>query len=92
MVVLYRRGERAPAQRRRPLIDWEKDMAKSALELIPGELQGVALGESDIARAVGLAQPNNQRVREAADARLRFEDEPAAYLALLEEQGDSNDR
>jgi hypothetical protein len=60
-------------------------MPQSALELIPAELQGVALGESDIARAVGLAQPTNQKVREAADARLQFEDEPAAYLALLEE-------
>ncbi len=60
-------------------------MPQSALELIPAELQGVALGESDIARAVGLAQPTNQKVREAADALLQFEDEPAAYLALLEE-------
>lgn len=63
-------------------------MPKSALELVPGELQDVALSESDIARAVALAQPTNQRVREAADARLQFEDEPAAYLALLEEQAD----
>ena len=61
-------------------------MSKSALELIPAELQGVALGESDIARALGLAQPANQKVREAADTRLRFEDEPAAYMALLDEE------
>ena len=61
-------------------------MPKSALELIAGELQGLALGDSAIARAVGLAQPTNQRVREAADARLRFEDEPSAYLALLEDE------
>ena len=63
-------------------------MPKSALELIAAELQGVALSESDIARAVGLAQPTNQKVREAADARLRFEDEPATYLALLDEERD----
>lgn len=50
---------------------------------IPATLQGVAMSESDIARAVAIAQPANQKVREAAQARLRFEDEPAGYLALL---------
>ena len=58
-------------------------MSKSALELIPAELQDVTLGERDIARAVGLAGPTNHKVREAADARLRFEDEPAAYIGFL---------
>lgn len=47
------------------------------------ELQGVSMSESDIARAVAIAKPANQKVREAADARLRFEDEPAAYLGFL---------
>jgi hypothetical protein len=63
-------------------------MEKSALELIPGELQQVALGESDVARAVVMAAPTNHKVREAADVRLRFEDEPAGYLAFLDEQAD----
>jgi hypothetical protein len=63
-------------------------MPKSALELIPGELQNVALGESDVARAVGLARPTNQKVREAADAHMRFEDEPSGYLAFLDEEVD----
>lgn len=58
-------------------------MSKLALELIPTELQGVALGESDIARAVDLVNQTNQKLREAADARLRFEDEPAAYIGFL---------
>jgi hypothetical protein len=53
------------------------------LEAIAKELQDVALPEADIARAVALAKPTNQRVREAADARLKFEDEPAAFTAFL---------
>ena len=36
-------------------------MSKTALELIPGELQGVPLGEADIARAVALAKPTNEK-------------------------------
>ena len=63
-------------------------MPKTALELIAPELQGVALSEADIARAVQLAAPNNRKVKEAADATLRFEDEPAGYLACLEEEAD----
>ena len=55
------------------------------MEKIPADLQGVAMSESDIARAAAIARPANQKVREAADARLRFEDEPAGYLALLDE-------
>ena len=58
-------------------------MSKTALELIAPQLQGVALSESDIARAVALAGPANQKVREAADARLRFDDEPASYIGFL---------
>jgi len=63
-------------------------MPKAALELIAPELQGVALSEADIARAVSLAGPTNQKVKQAADTRLRFEDEPAGYLAFLEAQAD----
>jgi hypothetical protein len=59
------------------------DMGKSALELIPAQLQGVALGEPDIGRAVALADPTNQRIRKAADLRLNFEDEPATFISLL---------
>jgi len=53
------------------------------MESIPKDLQNVPMPESEAARAVSLARPNNQKVREAADARLRFEDEPAGYLAFL---------
>lgn len=53
------------------------------MDKIASELQGVSMSESDIDRAVAVAKPANQKVREAADARLRFEDEPADYLALL---------
>lgn len=59
---------------------------KTALESIPEELQNVAMSDSDIARAVSIAKPMNQRVREAAEARLRFEDEPGAYLGFLNAQ------
>jgi len=63
-------------------------MSKSALELIPAELQAVPLAERDAARAAALAGPINQHVREAANARLRFEDEPALYLACLRDEAD----
>jgi len=64
-------------------------MGKTALELISGELQEVALGEADVARAIAIAKPTNQRVREAADTRLRFEDEPAAYAGFLRAAADN---
>jgi hypothetical protein len=63
-------------------------MSKSALELIPAELQAVPLSDAEVARAVALTGPTNQRVREVADARLRFEDEPALYLACLRDEAD----
>jgi hypothetical protein len=59
---------------------------KTALELIPEELQNVALADSDIARAVALAKLTNDKVRQAADARLQFEDEPATYIGFLHAQ------
>jgi hypothetical protein len=58
-------------------------MGKTALELIAEELQGVAPSASDVARAAALVGPLNQKVREAADARLRFEDEPGGYIGFL---------
>lgn len=64
-------------------------MPKSALELVAQELQHVTLGESDITRAVSMAQPTNERVRGAADKHLRFEDEPASYLAFLRDEADT---
>ena len=59
---------------------------KTALELIPEELQNVTLADSDIARAAALAKPANDKVRQAADARLRFEDEPATFIGFLHAQ------
>jgi hypothetical protein len=67
-------------------------MDKSALELMPAQLQGVMLGESDIGRAVALAKPTNDKIRKAADARLQFEDEPATYIGLLRAEGQEDDR
>lgn len=58
-------------------------MSKSALELIPAELQDVTLEPPDLARAIALVSPTNQKVRDAADSRLGFEDEPAAFIKLL---------
>ncbi len=63
-------------------------MSKSALELIAAELQKVALSESDAARAAALAGPTNQKVREAADARLRFEDETEEFTLTQKEHED----
>ena len=61
-------------------------MTKTALELIAPELQGVTMSDADIARAVSMAAPMNQKVREAADARLAFEDEPAGHTAFLSQE------
>ena len=56
------------------------------MKSIAKELQDVALPEPDVARAVTLARQTNQKVREAADARLKFEDEPASFTAFLGEK------
>ncbi len=63
-------------------------MSKTALELIARELQVVPLSDAEVARAAALVAPTNQRLREVADARLRFEDEPALYLACLRDEAD----
>ena len=47
------------------------------------ELQGVTMSEADLARVAGIAKPANEKAREAAEARLQFEDEPAHYLGFL---------
>ena len=56
------------------------------MESMPKELQGVPMPDDEVKRALTMAKPTNQKVREAADARLRFEDEPATYLAFLNER------
>jgi hypothetical protein len=56
------------------------------VENIPKELQNVALPPDELARAVAIAKPTNQKVRTAAATRLRFEDEPAAYVAFLNQK------
>lgn len=47
------------------------------------DLQKVPLTDAEAARVAAIALPTNETVRKAADARLQFEDEPAAYLAFL---------
>ena len=56
------------------------------MENIPKDLQNVAMPPDELARAVGMAKATNQKVRAAADERLRFEDEPAAYVAFLNQK------
>ena len=53
------------------------------MESIPKDLQNVAMPEAELTRAVAMAKPTNQKVRDAARERLRFEDEPAGYLSFL---------
>jgi len=53
------------------------------VESIPKELQNVAMPADELERAAAMAKATNQKVRAAADQRLRFEDEPAGYLAFL---------
>ena len=47
------------------------------------DLQEVTMSEADLARVAGIAKPANDKAREAADALLQFEDEPAHYLGFL---------
>ena len=54
------------------------------MKTIAQELQDVALPDVDLARAVSLAEPTNKKVREAANARLKLEDEPEDFIRLLE--------
>jgi hypothetical protein len=56
------------------------------VEHIAKDLQNVAMPQDELDRAVALAKPTNQKVRKAADARLRFEDEPASYSSFLKQQ------
>ena len=76
-MVLRRRGRGSPAQRRRAL-------KGDALKTIAQELQDVVLPDADLVRAVSLAEPTNKKVREAADRRLKLEDEPEDFIRLLE--------
>ena len=62
------------------------DNTEDYLERVAQEQQSVTLPEADIARAVAMAKPTNQKVRAAADARLQFEDEPARFTAFLNGQ------
>lgn len=56
------------------------------MENIPKDLQNVSMPPDELDRAVAVAKPTNQKVRAAADVRLRFEDEPSAYLAFLKQK------
>jgi len=56
------------------------------VESIPQDLQDVPMPEDEVKRAVAMAKPTNEKVRDAAGARLKFEDEPAHYLAFLNER------
>ena len=56
------------------------------MENIPKDLQDVAMPADELERAAAMAKPTNQKVRAAADARLRFEDEPASYVAFLKQK------
>lgn len=79
-MVLRRRGRRAAPQRRRPV---NENAPEDRLENIPQDLQQVAMPPDELERASAMAKATNQKVRAAADQRLRFEDEPAGYLAFL---------
>jgi hypothetical protein len=56
------------------------------VENIPKDLQNVALPPDELERALAMARPTNEKVRKAADARLRFEDEPSAYSNFLSQK------
>src|SRR5215210_2370286 len=75
LVVVLRGGSRRTAPKRRGPIEG------GAVESIPKELQNIVPPQEELDRAVAMAKPTNHKVRKAADTRLRFEDEPASYLA-----------
>ena len=56
------------------------------MESIPKDLQNVPMPDDEVKRAVAMAKPTNERVRDAAGARLRFEDEPGHYVVFLNER------
>ena len=56
------------------------------MDSIPKELQDVAMPADELERASAVAKLTNQKVRAAADQRLRFDDEPAGYLAFLKQK------
>ena len=56
------------------------------MESIPKDLQDVAMPEGEVKRAVAMAKPTNEKVRDAAGARLKFEDEPGHYTAFLNDR------
>ena len=56
------------------------------MDSIPKDLQQVAMPPAELERASAMAKAANQKVRAAADQRLRFEDEPAGYLAFLKQE------
>ena len=56
------------------------------MDSIPKDLQQVAMPPDELERASTIAKATNQKVRAAADQRLRFEDEPAGYLAFLKQE------
>jgi hypothetical protein len=56
------------------------------VESIPKDLQNVPMPQDELERAAALAKPTNLKVRKAADARLRFEDEPSAYSSFLNQK------
>jgi hypothetical protein len=56
------------------------------MESIPKDLQNVAMPPDELARALAMAKATNQKVRTAADGRLRFEDEPSGYLDFLKQK------
>ena len=56
------------------------------MDSIPKDLQNVAMPPEELERASATAKATNQKVRAAAEQRLRFEDEPAGYLAFLKQK------
>lgn len=56
------------------------------MDSIPQDLQNVPMPEDEVKRAVAMAKPTNEKVRDAAGARLKFEDEPGHYVAFLDER------
>ncbi len=51
---------------------------------IAGELQGLAYDEKRLAEIAAELAQLNDAVRQAAAARLTFDDEPAAFASLIE--------
>src|SRR5436190_20378695 len=76
------KARRVPTSERRPAMDDKTRLAAG----IATELQGLKYDDKRLAEIAAEVAVLNEAVRQAAAARLTFDDEPAAFASVLERQ------